>query len=89
MARERFDFSFIGREWKWVKCVDGATVCAATRGFGNLSDCIADARGAGFNASIDARKPDLVRTSEMPLSPEAPARDGRDAGASGGAAVSS
>jgi len=73
MARERFDFSFIGREWKWAKRVDDEVVCAATRGFGSLNDCIADARSAGFHASIDTRKLGHVRTSEMPLSPEAPA----------------
>jgi len=72
MVSERFDFSFIGREWRWAKRVDDEIVCASTRGFGSLNDCIADARSAGFHASIDARKLERVRTSEMPLSPEAP-----------------
>jgi hypothetical protein len=47
-VEQRFDFSFVGRAWTWRKRVGDRVVCASTRRFSSLSDCIADARRAGF-----------------------------------------
>jgi hypothetical protein len=53
---ERFDFVLGDGRWRWFKRSDGELVAQAAQGFDSLGECIADARNAGFQGSIDLRE---------------------------------
>ena len=54
MPHDRFDFAFVQRVWTWTHRIGGDVVDRSSGSFATLSDCIADARKAGFHARAGA-----------------------------------